>query len=240
MANSIWWTKMLHKEDFCAHFCEMTDAEIVADIRKSIASFLQQRDDGEDFGARMVKKAKDRLESKSSINSENGKLGGRPRKESTAGATTREDVDEHRYTGNGAFLESGTPANIYGNADTREGSDESTTVSTNIGNDQGTEARQSMRTGGDSVRRVGVASPAVCHKSAGAPVRNSGRRFRNKEEYMQWAIDSGLDATDASECWDATLERGGKDADGNVVKNIKAFAVKWCKSREANRKKRSA
>lgn len=262
MANSIWWTKMLHKEDFCAHFCEMTDAEIVADIRKSIASFLQQRDDGEDFGARMVKKAKDRLESKSSINSENGKLGGRPRKESTAGAPTREDGVDRKY---------GTPANHYGDADTREGSDESTTVSRNIGNSQATEARQSKagsnsrhtppevsresgnnfesaidealakaRTGGDSVRRVGVASPAVCHKSAGAPVRNSGRRFRNKEEYMQWAIDSSLDATDASECWDATLERGGKDADGNVVKNIKAFAVKWCNSREANRKKRSA
>ena len=150
MADSIWWTKMLHKEDFCAHFCEMTDAEIVADIRKSIASFLQQRDDGEDFGARMVKKAKDRLEKKSPVYMENGKKGGRP------------------------------------------------------------------------------------------PVRNSGRRFRNKEEYMQWAIDSGLDATDASECWDATLERGGKDADGNKVVNIKAFAVKWCNSREANRKKRSA
>ena len=78
MADSIWWTKMLHKEDFCAHFCEMTDAEIVADIRKSIASFLQQRDDGEDFGARMVKKAKDRLEKKSPVYVENGKKGGRP------------------------------------------------------------------------------------------------------------------------------------------------------------------
>lgn len=137
------------------------------------------------------------------IKSENGKKGGRPRKNN-------------------------------GDADTSDGSDESTTVSKNIGND--TEARQSVRTGEDSVRRVGVASPAVCHKSAGAPVRNSGRRFRNKEEYMQWAIDSGLDATDASECWDATLERGGKDADGNVVKNIKAFAVKWCKTREEKRK----
>lgn len=78
MADSIWWTKMLHKEDFCAHFCEMTDAEIVADIRKSIASFLQQRDDGEDFGARMVRKAKDRLEKKSLVYVENGKKGGRP------------------------------------------------------------------------------------------------------------------------------------------------------------------
>lgn len=92
------------------------------------------------------------------------------------------------------------------------------------------------RTGGDSVRRVGVASPEVCHKSAGAPVRNSGRRFRNKEEYMQWAIDSGLDATDASECWDATLERGGKDADGNKVVNIKAFAKRWCRTRAENRR----
>lgn len=156
---------------------------------------------------------------------ENGSKGGRPRKDTTADGDTREDSQDRK---------SGTSANLYGEAPHREAGDESTTVSRNIGND--TEARQSMRTGEDSVRRVGVASPAVCHKSAGAPVRNSGRRFRNKEEYMQWAIDSGLDATDASECWDATLERGGKDKDGNVVKNIKAFANRWCRTRAENRR----
>jgi hypothetical protein len=84
---------------------------------------------------------------------------------------------------------------------------------------------------------VKSAQNAGSHKTGNVPARNSGRRFRNKEEYMQWAIDSGLDATDASECWDATLERGGKDADGNKVVNIKAFAKRWCRTRAENRRK---
>ena len=59
--------------------------------------------------------------------------------------------------------------------------------------------------------------------------------FRNKEEFIQWAIDDGLDPVDANECWEATEERGGKDADGNTVKNMKAFARKWCRTRAKNR-----
>ena len=166
--------------------------------------------------------------------------------DTTADAPTREDGEFKSDSGDAGDLESATSANLYGDAATREGAEvctnresgasEPTTISKNIGNDQGTEALEKPRTGGDSVRRVGVASPAVCHKSAGAPVRNSGRRFRNKEEYMQWAIDSGLDAQDASDCWEATLERGGKDKDGNKVNNIKAFATQWCKTRAENRR----
>lgn len=195
------WAKVVFKE-FIRHYRKMTAEQKAADIDASMDALEDLDDTGNSFGAKMVRWSMERVD-QYPMAQENGKRGGRPRKNN-------------------------------GDAYTREGSDESTTVSKNIGND--TEARQSVRTGEDSVRRVGVASPAVCHKSAGAPVRNSGRRFRNKEEYMQWAIDSGLDATDASECWDATLERGGKDADGNVVKNIKAFAVKWCKTREEKRK----
>ena len=81
MADSIWWTKMLHKEDFCEHFCEMSDKEIVDDIRKSIASFMKQREEGEDFGAKMVHKAKLRIDAVHYVRSDAGKQGGRPRKE---------------------------------------------------------------------------------------------------------------------------------------------------------------
>lgn len=81
MADSIWWTKMLHKEDFCEHFCEMSDKEIVDDIRKSIASFMKQREEGEDFGAKMVHKAKLRIDAVHDVRSDAGKQGGRPRKE---------------------------------------------------------------------------------------------------------------------------------------------------------------
>ena len=156
----------------------------------------------------------------------------------TADGDTREDSQNVTDGSNAARLESRTSANHYGDAATSDGAEaatcresgtsEPTTISKNIGNGQGTEApRRQGRAGADPLRGTPLHS---------APARSPARRFRNKEEYMQWAIDSGLDATDASECWDATLERGGNDADGNVVKNIKAFAVKWCKTRDMNRR----
>ena len=90
------------------------------------------------------------------------------------------------------------------------------------------QARESQRrTGGSSVR--GMA------KVAQPPVR-SRASFRNKEDFIQWAIDDGIDPVDADECWEATEERHGKDADGNTVKNMKAFARQWCRTRANNRR----
>ena len=83
------------------------------------------------------------------------------------------------------------------------------------------------RTGGSSVRGMAkVARPSVRSRAS----------FRNKEDFIQWAIDDGLDPVDAGECWEATEERGGKDADGNTVKNMKAFARQWCRTRANNRR----
>jgi hypothetical protein len=89
------------------------------------------------------------------------------------------------------------------------------------------QALVSRRTEGHSLRVGNVARTSV---------RSPGRKFRNKEEFIQWAIDDGLDPVDANECWEATEERGGKDADGNTVKNIKAFARQWCKTRAEKRR----
>lgn len=82
-------------------------------------------------------------------------------------------------------------------------------------------------------RKSGAARAAK--KAAVTTARNSGR-FANKEEFIQWAVDNGLDPDDAGECWEATEERGGKDADGNTVKNMKAFARQWCRTRANNRR----
>jgi len=88
------------------------------------------------------------------------------------------------------------------------------------------EARESQRRAGtDSVRGTPL------HR---APARPRAP-FRNKEDFMAWAIDAGLDPVDAGECWEATEERGGKDADGNTVKNMKAFARQWCRTRSKRR-----
>jgi len=268
---------MLHKEDFCEHFCEMSDKEIVEDIRKSIASFMKQREEGEDFGAKMVHKAKLRIDAVHDVRSDAGKQGGRPRKnqDTTADGDIREDSQDRK---------SGTSANLYGEAPHREageaivsresGALAPTTFSRNMRRvpqneapahgfsggrtaqgtmsrspeaaaqsgkdyDQETdpvstdEARQSQareiqrRAGADSVRGTPLHS---------APARSPARKFRNKEEFIQWAIDDGLDPVDANECWEATEERGGKDADGNTVKNMKAFARQWCKTRAEKRR----
>ena len=161
-------------------------------------------------------------------NVERGKKGGRPRKDNTADGDIREDSQD---------CKSRTSANFYGDAAIREeaeviacresGAVSPTTISKNIGNGQGTEAPLSQgRAGADSVRWIPLHS---------APARSSARRFSNKQDFMCWAIDAGLDPIDAGECWDATIERGGKDADGNRVNNMQAYAKQWCRTRAKNR-----
>ena len=92
------------------------------------------------------------------------------------------------------------------------------------------EARQSQRRALANAQKCGRTSQS---HSANARPRAS---FSNKEEFIQWAIDDGLDPVDADECWEATEERGGNDADGNTVNNMKAFARKWCRTRANNRR----
>lgn len=96
------------------------------------------------------------------------------------------------------------------------------------------EARQSQRRALANAQKCGRISQS---HSANARPRAS---FSNKEEFIQWAIDDGLDPVDANECWEATDERGGKDADGNTVKNMKAYVRKWCRTRANNRRERRA
>ena len=200
--------------------------------------------------------------------------------DTTADGDIREDSQDRK---------SGTSANNYGDAATREGADESTTVSRNMrrvpqneapahgfsggrtaqgtmspspsGAAQDGKFRGSAKTQGES--NTGSTVPAVCPESGdiskarqsqaresrrtgGSSVRGMAKvaqpsvrsraSFRNKEDFIQWAIDDGLDPVDAGECWEATEERGGKDADGNTVKNMKAFARQWCRTRANNRR----
>ena len=92
------------------------------------------------------------------------------------------------------------------------------------------QARQSQRRALANAQKCGRTSQS---HSANARPRAS---FSNKEEFIQWAIDDGIDPVDANECWEATDERGGKDADGNTVKNMKAFARQWCRTRANKRR----
>ena len=118
---------MEHKEDFCEHFCEMTDKEIVADIRKSINSFLKQRADGSDFGAKMVKKALDRITSKHDSAVANGSLGGQAtaanKKKSPQDAPNGNAGVDINDAGNGDALKSTTSCDqLKADGDIREDS----------------------------------------------------------------------------------------------------------------------
>lgn len=192
--NDRFWAKVLFSQ-FIKHYRKMTPEQKVADIDASMDALEDLDDTGDSFGAKMVRWSMERVNQYPQA-IENGKKGGRPRKnqETTADAPTREDGDV-----------SATDSNISGTP----------------------EARQSQKRAGASSLSGGLHS---------VPVRTSGRKFRNKEEFMEWAIDKGLDASDASDCWEATVERGWKDADGNAVKNMEAFAMQWCKTSESKRR----
>lgn len=233
--NDRFWAKVLFKE-FIRHYRKLDDAQIVADVRKSMDDLEDLVDDANSFGSKMVRWSMERVDQYPQAR-ENGKKGGRPKKspqdapngnagvdmydagngaasksptscdQFTADGDIREDSQDILDTGDRGILESGTSAN---HSEARQG-----------------QARESRRTGGSSVRGMAkVAQPSVRSRAS----------FRNKEDFIQWAIDDGLDPVDAGECWEATEERHGKDADGNTVKNMKAFARQWCRTRANNRR----
>ena len=202
--SDTFWSRVLFK-DFIRHFRKMSPEQIAEDITESMDALDDLNPDGDSFGSLMVRWANERMNGAfATAARENGKKGGRPRKnqETTADAPTREDGEFKSDSGDAGDLESATSAN-------------------------NSEAMESQRrAGADSVRGTPL------HR---APARPRAP-FRNKEDFMEWAIDAGLDPVDAGECWEATEERGGKDADGNTVKNMKAFARQWCRTRKDNRR----
>lgn len=169
------WCRVLFKE-FIKHFRKLNDEQIVKDVRQSMDDLEDLVPDTDSFGSQMVRWSLERADEPFAVAArENGKKGGRPRKDSSG---TEEALESQR------------------------------------------------RAGADSVRGT---------PSHRAPARQRAP-FRNKEDFIQWAIDDGLDPVDAGECWEATEERHGKDADGNTVKNMKAFARQWCRTRKDNRR----
>ncbi|WP_407447811.1 hypothetical protein [Fibrobacter sp.] len=91
------------------------------------------------------------------------------------------------------------------------------------------QARESRRAGGNSVRGV--------EKVNTPPARSAGPMPADKQAVYDFAAAEGLDTADAYECWRVTVnERGGLTADGNPIKNWKAYVRKWCRTRAKNRR----
>ena len=96
--NDIFWCRVFFKA-FIKHFRKMSDEEIVKDIRQSMDDLEDLVGDTDTFGSQMVRWANGRADEPfATAARENGKKGGRPRKdkESTAGAPTREDGEDRK------------------------------------------------------------------------------------------------------------------------------------------------
>lgn len=108
--NDRFWARVLFKE-FIKHYRKLTDEQIVADVRQSMDDLEELVDGTTSFGSKMVRWSMERADRYPQA-SENGKKGGRPRKdkESTAGAPTREDGESKSGSGNAVNLGSATPA----------------------------------------------------------------------------------------------------------------------------------
>ena len=136
--SDTFWSRVLFK-DFIRHFRKMSPEQIAEDIAESMDALDDLNPDGDSFGSLMVRWANERMNGAfATAARENGKKGGRPRKnqETTADASTREGEDERDHRGNTGTLESSTSSKtLY-------------------------EARQSQRGGEGSLRLGGHVTPS--------------------------------------------------------------------------------
>ena len=121
----IFWCKVFFKE-YIKHYRKMTDEQIVKDVRQSMDDLEDLVDSSDSFGSQMVRWSVERAEQPfATAARENGKKGGRPRKnqDTTADGDTREDSLNIATSGNGSVTESGTSANHYGVAAISDGAE---------------------------------------------------------------------------------------------------------------------
>lgn len=95
--NDRFWAKVLFSQ-FIKHYRKMTPEQKVADIDASMDALEDLDDTGDSFGAKMVRWSMERVNQYPQA-SENGKKGGRPRKDSSG---TEEALESQRRTGGGS------------------------------------------------------------------------------------------------------------------------------------------
>lgn len=92
-------------------------------------------------------------------------------------------------------------------------------------------------TGATPGHTVNTTTQSATASNRSPPSRRGGGFPTDKAVVTEWALDNGLDPDDAGECWEATTERGGRDADGNPVRDWKGFVFRWCGTRRENRER---
>ena len=253
--------------DFIKHFRKMNDEQIVRDIRQSMDDLEDLVSDTDTFGSQMVRWALERLEEPAAVaRRENGKKGGRPRK-NNVDAATREGSDESttvsrnmprvgqngthpriqggKRAAQGAMSPSPSGAaqdgKFRGSAKTKGESNTGSTVQAVCPESCNIYDQETSRTSTNEAResqRAGGNSVRRVAKVSTPPVRSAGPMPSEKEPVLDYAAERELDEADAYNCWYVTVkERGGCDADGNPVSDWKAFVKKWCATAEKNRKR---
>ena len=166
--------------------------------------------------------------------------------ETTADGDIREDSHDRK---------SGTSADIYGDADTSDGAEESTTVSRNMGEDAATRKDAEDRKSATSSpahlaldnsqdkdkqgpRRAN--HPAETAPSHGGSVATVSRRavpLPDFDTFTAYIDREGLDYSDAREWWEMTMvDRDGKDRDGKRITNWKGALRRFCTARSEKRR----
>ena len=211
--TNIFWCKVFFQA-FIKHFRKLNDEQIVRDVRQSMDDLEDLVTDTDTFGSQMVRWALERAEEPAAIASaNNGKKGGRPRKnqETTADAPTREDGEFKSDSGYAANLESATSAN-------------NSMVTT-------TQALVSQRrAGADSVRGTPLHS---------APARSRAKNSRcpnSREDFHAFVADNNLHEGLAEEWYAIHEARGWVDENGNPIKNWRGALKNYCIKTEQKRR----
>lgn len=216
----IFWCKVFFKE-YIKHYRKMTDEQIVKDVRQSMDDLEDLVDSSDSFGSQMVRWSIERAEQPfATAARENGKKGGRPRKnqDTTADGDIREDSQDLHDGSNAAMTESATSA-THSATTPNESTDEPAVV---------TSRQRKGRTGDDSVRGG---------QSIGSPVRSYRPRKvphpKGDYEVFDFASENGVPEWVANEFWQRFfVERDGTDTDGNNIDNWKGALINYSKSRK--------
>lgn len=127
----------------------------------------------------------------------------------------------------------GRPKKSNGDADTREGSEATTTVSTNIGDAIGGLAAELCAGANDSSRVE--SAQAGSHNTGKAPARIPAPRDR--QEVFDFAASHGLDYDDTRLWWERNfVERDGTDKEGKPFANWKGALVNACMAEAMKRR----
>lgn len=215
----IFWCKVFFKE-YIKHYRKMTDEQIVKDVRQSMDDLEDLVDNTDSFGSQMVRWSTERAEQPfATAARENGKKGGRPRKnkETTADGDTREDSLNIATSGNGSVTESGTSATT-------------TTTPCPISTDGPRQAETRKSQGRTGAPSTGATSSTV-------PVRSYRPRKvphpKGEYEVFDFAGENGIPEWVANEFYQRFfVERDGTDNDGNNIDNWKGALINYNKSRK--------